>query len=406
MNATTFFWMISSLHSFMYQSRRSPPGDSHFRRWTIEGDISLLQLTTSMPSHSRSDIEAPLVGHSSSSSSTPAPSLLLRVVSVLTILGFAGLAVAVASISSSEGKDMLDIQKSIDALKRENELLHSQLNAFNKTLASIQFVADTSHIKAAIDTLHASQTSIQVDVATLKTDVSQGKVDVDALKGGQQSFEAGLSHINTALGDRAASASCSTTFKDLLAQISTSEFITIKCDKGCVRSGSTLVWGSNEDNNGYMGTSSLCLAAAHAGVINPSRGGLATITKTPGQSLYHGSVGSYGVQSDTGSECASSFKVSSPFLQQIDDMRDSILTTQATAASAFKHYSINCRTIVTNADEAGISSTSPGGMLVYLDRQDVQCGNNEFLKQFRLIRPSTTTIAYSYVCCTLEFQTA
>ena len=40
-----------------------------------------------------------------------------------------------------------------------------------------------------------------------------------------------------------------------------------------------------------------------------------------------------------------------------------------------------------------------GGNLIYLDRQNVNCKDDEALTKFRLTRPSNNTIAYEYTCC-------
>lgn len=40
-----------------------------------------------------------------------------------------------------------------------------------------------------------------------------------------------------------------------------------------------------------------------------------------------------------------------------------------------------------------------GGNSVFLDRHDVSCNDDEVIKQFNLVRPKENTIQYNYKCC-------
>jgi predicted nucleic acid-binding Zn-ribbon protein len=56
----------------------------------------------------------------------------------------------------------------------------------------------------------------------------------------------------------------------------------------------------------------------------------------------------------------------------------------------------NCRELVTPHDEDG------GGNTVYLDRQNVECGEGEAMTSFRLTRNATgDRVNYTYTCCTM-----
>ena len=56
----------------------------------------------------------------------------------------------------------------------------------------------------------------------------------------------------------------------------------------------------------------------------------------------------------------------------------------------------NCRELVTPHDEDG------GGNMVYLDRQNVKCGEGEAMTSFRLGRNATgDRVNYTYTCCTM-----
>ena len=52
-----------------------------------------------------------------------------------------------------------------------------------------------------------------------------------------------------------------------------------------------------------------------------------------------------------------------------------------------------CRTDRISPQEDG------GGNIIYLDRQNVKCNDDEGLTKFRLTRPTNNTIAYEYTCC-------
>lgn len=54
---------------------------------------------------------------------------------------------------------------------------------------------------------------------------------------------------------------------------------------------------------------------------------------------------------------------------------------------------LTCRTVTTNVDDAGNGNT------IYLDRQNLQCNQDEGISQFKLSRPSENQIQYSYKCC-------
>lgn len=43
-----------------------------------------------------------------------------------------------------------------------------------------------------------------------------------------------------------------------------------------------------------------------------------------------------------------------------------------------------------------------GGNMVYLDRQNVGCGEKEVMTRFRLVRPTMSTVRYDYTCCARE----
>lgn len=54
-----------------------------------------------------------------------------------------------------------------------------------------------------------------------------------------------------------------------------------------------------------------------------------------------------------------------------------------------------CRVVTTNLDSDG------GGNAIFLDRQNIKCGADEFIAQMRLVRggPNTTQYQYQYTCC-------
>ena len=54
---------------------------------------------------------------------------------------------------------------------------------------------------------------------------------------------------------------------------------------------------------------------------------------------------------------------------------------------------LTCRNVSTPANSDGF------GNIIYLDRHDVKCNNDEVLSGFHLTRPSTNQIQYNYKCC-------
>jgi hypothetical protein len=306
-----------------------------------------------MPSNSRqADIDSPLLGSSSSGFS--------KWGKVLTGTSILALAIGIASLSInlSEGTDLSGMQKSISAMKQENESLRSQLVSINQTLAAMKYVADTTQIKSDIDALR-TKTALQ---------------------------DSQLSSLRSSIGDAAVPIDCSSTLRDIDTMLTSDGLITIKCAKGCVRSDSVMVWGSNDDGHGYMGgaSSSVCLAATHAGVVNPAVGGIAIITKAAGQALYHGSSGSFGVISDNGSVCASSFKVSTPVMQQIVDLQ----SAQDAASSMVADARTNIANIFASAAFKGkqvcrdqYSNSFTGDDLAHHAdwNSEIACNDNEYM---------------------------
>jgi hypothetical protein len=59
----------------------------------------------------------------------------------------------------------------------------------------------------------------------------------------------------------------------------------------------------------------------------------------------------------------------------------------------YSNKPVSCRNVTTTKNDVG------NGNLVYLDRHDVKCNDDELISSFKLTRPDSSTISYDYKCC-------